>query len=177
MTAKTDLVRGKSIDLRPVDAGDAAFILKLRLDPALNAHLSATVPDLNAQVAWIGQCREDMGQFYFIVQGKDGTPLGTIRVYDLLPDSFCWGSWIIEPGAPRKTAIESALLIYEFGFYTLGYKQCHFDVRKNNVKVVDFHKRFGAKVVGETEQDFLFRFHLADYEATREQYSAFLPSR
>jgi RimJ/RimL family protein N-acetyltransferase len=175
MTAHSERITGKSIDLRRVRVEDAAFVLKLRMDPGLNAHLSTTPPDLQAQADWIARCRQDPGQFYFIVQSKDGEPQGTIRIYDLQPDSFCWGSWIIQPGAPRKAAIESALLIYEFGFYALGFKQCHFDVRKDNVKVIDFHKRFGAKVVGETEQDYLFKFHLADYEATREQYRAFLP--
>jgi RimJ/RimL family protein N-acetyltransferase len=175
MTPHPERIVGKSIDLRRVDVPDAAFILQLRLDPALNAHLSATPPDLQAQAAWIAKSRSDPAQFYFIVQDKQGAPQGTIRVYDLRSDSFCWGSWIIRSGAPRKAAIESALLIYEFGFYTLGFAHCHFDVRKDNARVVDFHKRFGARIVDETAQDYLFKFDRADYEATREQYRAFLP--
>ena len=57
-------------------------------------------------------------------------------------ESFCWGSWLIKEDAPKTTAIESSLQIYEFGFYSLG-----FDVRKGNDKVIAFHQRFGAKII------------------------------
>lgn len=166
---------GKSIDLRPAAEQDAAFILQLRLDPTLNAHLSATAPDLAPQVDWLRRCAADPDQYYFIIEDKQGQAQGTIRIYDLRPDSFCWGSWIVQPGAPRKAAIESALLVYEFGFYRLGFDRCHFDVRKQNTRVVDFHQRFGARIIGETADDFLFNILRSDYEATREQYRAFLP--
>lgn len=168
-------VPGKTIDLRPASGEDAAFVLKLRLDESLNTHLSATPPDLAQQAQWIRRSHADPGQHYFIVESKQGEPLGTVRLYDLQPESFCWGSWIINPSAPRKTAIESALLVYEFGFHRLGFPRCHFDVRQKNTKVVDFHLRFGARIVGETKQDFLFHFFRADYEAIRERYRAFLP--
>jgi RimJ/RimL family protein N-acetyltransferase len=168
-------ISGRSIDLRPADMTDAEFVLKLRLDPQLNTHLSATAPAIAPQREWIRRCKDDPAQCYFIIQDKQGQPVGTIRIYDLQPDSFCWGSWILQPGAPRKAAIESALLVYEFAFYRLGFTRCHFDVRKQNTRVLDFHQRFGAKIVGETADDFFFHFFKADYEATREKYRAFLP--
>jgi RimJ/RimL family protein N-acetyltransferase len=174
-TLPKERIGGRSIDLRPAEADDAEFVLKLRLDPALNTHLSATTPALEPQREWIRRARLDPAQYYFIIEDKQGQPVGTVRIYDLQPDSFCWGSWILQPGAPRKAAIESALLVYEFAFYRLGFARCHFDVRKQNTRVVDFHQRFGAKIVGETADDHLFHFFKADYEATREQYRAFLP--
>lgn len=170
-------IRGRSIDLRPAGEDDAAFILRLRLDPALNTHLSATAPELEPQRAWLRGCVADPHQYYFVIEDQQGEAWGTVRLYDLLPapDSFCWGSWIVRPGAPRKAAIESALLVYEFGFFRLGFGRSHFDVRKANTRVVDFHRRFGARTVGETEQDWLFHLDRADYEAVRLQYAAFLP--
>lgn len=175
MMQQKELINGKTINLRNVNVDDAAFILKLRLDPDLNLHLSQTDPELAKQVAWIEQYRQEGKQFYFIIEDKMNNPVGTVRIYDLQADSFCWGSWIVQPGAPQKTALESALLVYEFGFYALGYQKCHFDVRKENSRVVEFHKRFGASIVDETEQDYFFNFTLADYEIIRKRYHAFLP--
>lgn len=176
MITEKPLILGKSINLRNVGVDDAAFILSLRLDPRLNTHLSPTDANLDAQRAWIERYRAAPGQqFYFIIEDKAGKPCGTVRLYDLLPDSFCWGSWIVHPDAPRKAAIESALLVYEFGFYELRFPQSHFDVRKENTRVVDFHLRFGARIERESEQDCFFRFQRTDYERTREQYRSFLP--
>lgn len=175
MIDQKDFISGKTINMRNVRVDDAAFILELRLDPTLNKHLSKTTPDLASQQAWIERYHQEKGQFYFIIEDKSGRSVGTVRLYDLQPESFCWGSWIVKPDAPRKTAIESALLVYEFGFYELGFPNCHFDVRKENTRVVDFHKRFGAQIVRESEVDYFFNFPRAAYDASRPQFAAFLP--
>lgn len=176
MRTEKALIRGKTINLRNVGVDDAPFILSLRLDPRLNSHLSSTDPSLAAQRAWIERYRAEPGQqYYFIIEDHSGQPHGTVRVYDLQPQSFCWGSWIVHPQAPRKAAIESALLVYEFGFFELGFAQSHFDVRKQNTRVVDFHRRFGATIERESEQDYFFRFLRSDYERVRPQYLGFLP--
>jgi len=95
-------------------------------------------------------------------------------MYDFQDHSFCWGSWLIKDNAPKTTAIESALQIYEFAFYTLNFTQSHFDVRKGNDKVVAFHKRFGAKIIDETDIDYYFIFQQKDYEETRKKYQRYL---
>lgn len=169
------IARGKNVDLREVCAGDASFILLLRTDPKLNANLSPTPPDIQQQRAFIAHALQDPDTYYFLITAKDGQPLGTIRIYDLKPDSFCWGSWIISPQAPLTAAVESALLIYDFGFFCLHFHRAHFDVRKDNRRVIDFHLRFGAKITTEDEQNFYFEISLDDYLATRERYARFLP--
>jgi hypothetical protein len=55
-------------------------------------------------------------EYYFVIESKQHEDLGLVRVYDLQLNSFCWGSWLIKDGAPQTTAIQSALLVYEFGF-------------------------------------------------------------
>ncbi|WP_338143212.1 hypothetical protein [Vibrio owensii] len=62
----------------------------------------------------------------------------------------------------RYAAIESAFLVYQFGFEELGFEKCHFDVRKENSAVNRFHKKFGAKLVGETELDYLYEIYPKD---------------
>ena len=95
-------------------------------------------------------------------------------MYDFRDNSFCWGSWLIKDEAPKTTAIESVLQIYEFGFNKLGFQQSHFDVRKGNNKVIAFHKRFGAKIIDENDMNYFFEYQKKDYESIKEKYKRYV---
>lgn len=149
----------KTIRLRFINPSDAEFVLSLRLDNRYNQFLSTVTPDVDGQREWIKKYKLDESQkkqFYFIIERNDGTPCGTIRVYDLRNDSFCWGSWILNENKPRYAALESAFLIYEFGFNVLGFNKSHFDVMKGNEKVISFHKKMGAVEIGEDTDNYFF---------------------
>lgn len=167
-------IAGKHINLRDVDVSDAAFILSLRLDPQLSKHLSRTDNDLLKQEAWISKYRTLTNEYYFIIESKDGTPYGTIRIYDIRDNSFCWGSWIVMKETPHYVAMESALLIYEFGFKILHFDKSHFDVRKDNERVVSFHKRFGAEISGEDPLNYYFIMTRDAYATAKQKYAKFM---
>lgn len=169
---------GKNINLRLVDKDDAEFIVSVRSASHRTKHLSKIEASLNSQIKWIDEYkeRESLGtEYYFIIEGKQGNRYGLVRVYDFKQDSFCWGSWIIIEGSPAHVAIESALMIYEFGFYRLGFKRVHFDVQKGNDKVVAFHLRLGSVIVGDDEKQYFFNYDIADYEKIKPRYSRYLP--
>lgn len=167
--------RGKTIFFREVTENDAKFILKIRNDPLKSKHLSPTSSDLSKQKNFIRNYKKSMTDFYFIICDWKYNCLGTIRIYDIQKNSFCWGSWIITAEAPSYTAIESALLLYDFAFFALHYEKTHFDVRKDNKSVIKFHKRFGAKLTKEDKYNYYFSYGLDDYLKTREKYRKFLP--
>lgn len=151
------IIQGKNINLRLVKLEDAEFIVSLR--QGQKGKYLSKIGDVSTQKAWIldYKTRETRNkEFYYIIESKNEEKLGTIRIYDFRGESFCWGSWIVKDNAPILTAIESALCMYQYAFETLGFKQSHFDVRKENVKVVAFHKRFGAKIIKENELDYFF---------------------
>lgn len=154
-----ETLRAKTIQMRLVESSDAEFILKLRLDDRYNQFLSAVSPDVESQRAWISEYKKDEEsgvQYYFIIERVDGVPCGTVRIYDLQPESFSWGSWILNEDKTRYAALESAFLVYEFGFGKLGFRKSHFEVMKGNTRVVSFHKKMGAVEIGEDEQNFYF---------------------
>ena len=154
------ILTSKTIKIRLTEESDAEFILKLRLDQKYNQFLSEVIPDIQAQKDWIKKYKIDEAnkkQFYFIIERTDGTPCGTVRLYDLLHESFCWGSWILNENKTRYAALESAFLVYKFGFDTLGFEQSHFDVRKGNEKVISFHKKMGAEKTDEDELNEYFK--------------------
>lgn len=162
-------LESKNIRLRLVEESDAEFILSLRLDDRYNTFLSKVSPDLASQQAWIRKYKQDEAngsQFYFIIERLDGTKCGTVRVYDLREDSFCWGSWILNESKTRYSALESAFLVYRFGFEELGFKNSHFDVMKGNDGVIGFHKKMGAQVVSEDRDNFYFTIDKAAVDST-----------
>ena len=171
------IIYGKNINMRTVTTEDAEFIYNMRQNQNKTKYLSKVTGTVESQKEWIKnykQREEEKKEFYFLIELKDKEKLGLVRMYDFQDESFCWGSWLIKEDAPKTTAIESALQIYEFGFYSLGFEKSHFDVRKGNDKVISFHQRFGAKIVDEDELDYFFNFEKSDYEITKEKYKRYL---
>ena len=171
------LLLGKNINMKTVETKDAEFIYTMRKNQDKTKYLSKVTGSVESQKEWINNYKtreEEQQEFYFVIESKDEEKLGLVRMYDFKDNSFCWGSWLIKEDAPKTTAIESALQIYEFGFYGLGFEKSHFDVRKGNDKVIAFHQRFGAKIVDEDELDYFFNFEKSDYEITKEKYKRYL---
>lgn len=169
---------GKNIVLKTVNIEDAKFILEMRLNAKKNKFLSKVDSDLKKQENWIMEYKKkekENKEFYFLIKSKnDNENLGLIRIYDLTNTSFCWGSWLIRENAPKNTAIESALQIYEFGFNKLNFNNSHFDVRKGNNRVIEFHKRFGATIIKETDIDYFFNYTRQDYNSIKEKYKRYM---
>jgi len=156
-----------------VEEADAGFILKLRLDKRYNRFLSSVSESLEDQIRWIKKYKVDeaeRNQFYFIIERNDGVPCGTVRIYDLKPQSFCWGSWILNEDKTRYAALESAFLVYEFGFSELGFEKSHFDVMKENERVISFHKKMGAYQVAEDEENVYFEISKTSVAEAKERF-------
>lgn len=167
-------IEGNRLILRDVAVDDAAFILSLRLDPKKSAYLSAVPDDVQAQAAWIERYRAGTGQAYFIICAKDGTRLGTVRLYSAIGNSFSWGSWIVTDTAPANTAIESALMVYRYAL-GLGFTAAHFEVDRKNASVWAFHERFGAVRVRESETEYFYEIGMDAIRASMARYRRFLP--
>ena len=173
--------RGDSVQLRLATEADAAFLLELRLDPSRNRNISTTSAELNEQLRWMRSyaSREAAGlEAYFLVE-VHRQPHGCLRLYDYRPaeDSFCWGSWIIRPGAPASTAYQSAILAYDLAFGHLGFARSHFDVRQANGSVWKFHEKMGARLTGEDALNRFYGYELKDYRQTRGRLLKFTQQR
>ncbi|HEH9408225.1 TPA: GNAT family N-acetyltransferase [Aeromonas salmonicida] len=173
-------VKAKTINLRLINADDAEFILSLRMDDKLNKHLSQTSGSVAQQKEWINNYkkREQQGdEYYFIICRNDNNEaVGTVRLYDFLRDkkSFCWGSWILNENKTQYAAMESAFLVYQIAFETLGFERAHFDVRRENVKVIAFHQKMGAEVVAENDLDMFFEVEKQAVLDARNKLARFL---
>lgn len=144
--------------LRPVRTEDAAFIVALRTDPALNRFVHEVSPRIENQVAWLEQYFRRVGDYYFIVEKADSLdPQGTIGLYDTASESHCpeWGRWMLKRDS--MAALESAWLIHEIGFSKLRLPQLCSRTLAENKAVISFHDSFGASRVAVLEKYFTVR--------------------
>jgi len=151
---KAKSIIGKTLQLRDVTPEFAEFILGIRTNASKSKHLSATTGGLDEQIKWIKNYQKK-NEAYFVIF-FEGSPIGTVRIYDPIDNSFCWGSWILIDGAPYQAAMESALIVYSYALDHLNFSQSHFDVRKGNIKVKQFHERFGANVINEDDDNYYY---------------------
>lgn len=173
---KADRIEGHRLLLRDVVPADCAFIFDLRTSDSAAAHISATPPDRQSQIDYVAAYQRGSKVAYFIICETDGTPLGTVRLYDPQEESFAWGSWILRANAPRFAAIESALIVYHYALDHLGFSSAHFSVREENAKVWQFHERFGAKRYCSEAGQHHFRIGRAAILASLARYRRFLPN-
>jgi RimJ/RimL family protein N-acetyltransferase len=161
------MVSSKNIKLVLVEEKDAQDILDLRNNGKLNMYISTTDINVEKQKEWIREYkkREKNGEeYYFAIQKHDGDILGYVRVYDINEKnkSFTWGSWIMKEDKPVSSALETAILIYEFAFSNLNMEKSLFEVMKDNGKVISFHKKFGAKKISEDKE---FEYFILEKES------------
>lgn len=149
--------------IREVEITDAEFILSLRCDEKKAKYLHKTEYNLQKQQEYIKNCLAKDDEWYFIIENKNRKKIGTYRIYDLKKDSFCIGSWLMVDGCSPQEMMEGEYLVKMFAFKKTGFYKFHFDVRKENKKVIRYHKMMGAKQVGETELDYLFECTKEDY--------------
>jgi len=131
------IIYGKNINMRTVTIEDAEFIYAMRKNENRTKYLSKIAGTVESQKEWIKSYKkseQDKKEFYFVIESMDKEKLGLVRMYDFREasflgnsqSSFCWGSWLIKEDTPKTTAIESALQIYEFGFYGLKFEKISF---------------------------------------------------
>jgi RimJ/RimL family protein N-acetyltransferase len=134
-------LEGPAFRLRPVAEGDAAFIVALRSDPALNAWVNPTSPRVEDQLAWLARYFEREGDWYFVIERLDGTAEGLIGLYDQANGDAEWGRWLLKPGS--LAAVESVLLMYRTAFELIGLDAVHCRTLAANERVVSFHDSCG----------------------------------
>lgn len=178
--AHLEPIEGPNLTLRLIRPDDAEYVHSLRTDPAYNQHLSQVTGGVEDQRNWIiGYKGREAGrqELYYVIERKDGIRCGLVRLYEITPESFTWGSWILDHNKPFKAALESAVLIYTIGFEALNIPKAVFDVRRENVHTISFHQRFKATMTHETDLDVFFEYTKEQFFADKPQYLAMIEGR
>ena len=166
-------VEGPKLTLRLIKPKDAAYVHSLRSNPAYNTHLSTVTGTVDDQVKWIEdyKSREAQGQeFYYVIERKDGTRCGLVRLYDIQAESFTWGSWILDENKTRKAALESAVLSFGIGFNVMKRAVANVDVRLENKHAISFYERLGMTETHRTNGQVFFAYTRARFDTSRTHY-------
>lgn len=177
ITENVARVEGPNLILRLIRPEDADYVHALRTDPAYNRHLSEVRGTTEDQYRWIEayKAREaDLRELYYVIERKDGTRCGLVRLYDIDADSFTWGSWILDHNKTRKAALESAVLSFGVGFDQLGPPIANVDVRIGNERALAFYQRLRMTELQRDDQDIYFIYPRSQFEADRAGYMALL---
>lgn len=166
---------GRKTRLERVLESDAEYIFGLRTNEDKSRFLNATSGTVADQATYIRKALEDDNQGYYKIIVEDERRVGVVRIYDIVGDSFSWGSWIIQDDRPKYTALESAFLVYATGFDYSNFPKCHYEVRRENTKVCAFHERLGAVRTSETEQDIFYNFPKSAWDSIQNKYPGFIP--
>ena len=130
--------------LRPVKLEDAQFIIKVRLEDKERTRYIHPIPDdVSLEEQWINRYFQREGDYFFVVETKEGIPIGTSSVYNIHGDQ-AEGGRILLYGTPLQNA-EAAVLGYDFAFSVCGLKRMVLTVLEDNIHVRGFVKKFGAK--------------------------------
>jgi hypothetical protein len=157
---------------RLVEEEDYEFIFLLRSDERLGRHLSKTREDPDSQRIWIRdyKLRERSGdEFYFIsLDPVSGERLGVFRLYNFNDDSFGTGSWLYKPGLKNRPIIGN-ITGKEIGFDFLQYEKCRFDVRKENVTILAYHRLFNPIQIDEDDLNIYFELSKYNFDKTKKK--------
>ena len=168
-----DRVEGPNLTLRLIEPDDAAYVFGLRTDPSYNSHLSKVTGSVESQRQWIEdyKAREAaLRELYYVIERKDGTRCGVVRLYDIATASFTWGSWILDHNKTPKAALESAVLSFGIGFDGLERPQAYVDVRIGNEKAHELYVRFGMTEIRRDDRDIYFIYPRDRFVADRAGY-------
>jgi hypothetical protein len=165
------IIKKYGILLRTVKIKDAEFILSLRSNDKLGMFISPTENDIKKQRQWIKLYKKRekaQEELYFITVDSSGKKYGVNRIYNFDQNSFESGSWLFSPESPIGMSILSDLVGRDFGFEELGLSFCHFNVRKKNITVVNYHLKFNPIIVKEDEVNYYFRLDSENYKRQRD---------
>jgi RimJ/RimL family protein N-acetyltransferase len=164
-----ETINGQVVDLRSVNEDDAEFILSLRLDPHFNKYLNKVENDVDKQRQWIINQQQRENDYYFLVLEKNGNPIGTISLYNINNSQGEFGRWIVSGNSLQ--ALESVILIHDFGFNILNLELIYSLTVTQNIKVLNFHKNFGATVTDEKTTHPIGNFVLQKAFIKKDEYN------
>lgn len=150
MSAKSRVLQGIFVDLRPLAEGDAAITCNWRAaERARHLNQGAQTPE--DQARWIAS--RPQSEHNFIIQLKSGQPVGMLSLVDVdnrnsraETGRFLIGEEGVVKGQP--VAVEAMALLYDFAFNDLGLVRLYGTIAASNTLMIKWQKFLGMKQEG-----------------------------
>ena len=186
-------IEGKFVNFREVDISDAQFILELRINPKKDRYINKIENNLQKQIDYITRYKTLHNEWYYIVERKDGTPLGTNSIYPYPIFTEQWkdtkgyakddsqgmlspGRWVMSDEANVLESLESDYLIKKIFFTNFPYDFAAQIVHKDNTKVLNFHKSWGSVEIGfeDSINHIMLNFYKKDFLKNKSKFERML---
>lgn len=161
---------------RFVKEEDAPFILKLRTDELSSKYINSTENDVSKQINWIKEYKKrELGgnDYYFIYYHKD-KPIGVNRIYDICDNHATTGSWVCEKELYNGEPIATYMILRDIFFDILCINNEVLNIVKENHKVINFHKLFGAQFTHEDEFYYWYKLDKNSFETNKNKILRFI---
>lgn len=140
---------GFAYRMRPIEEGDAEFVLNLRLNTDLNQYLHKTSPHIEDQLEWMNVYFKRADDFYFVVEDFSGLPHGLTALYNFERDAKQaeWGRWVMRKDS--RAALDCTVMTYDLAFAQLELERVISRTEIDNTRVISFHTNVGSERFGE----------------------------
>lgn len=134
--------------LRPVSEDDSEFIVQLRNAPHVSGKMGVSAKTADQQNMWLQKYYDDKNDYYFIIEGKQGQPIGTNSVYsiDTINMTGETGRLAFISGYSGSALLCASIMLSDFCFYSLKLKSTYGNIVANNQAVISLNKRVGYQI-------------------------------
>ena len=143
------------VNYRPVSLQDAEFIVMLRNLPHAKKMIHGTSAEVEKQKEWIRDYLQRENEYYWIIESKDGKPVGTISLYhfDPINNQIESGRWVQLPGFSDSISLSGDVLFKDFAFNVLKVSRIVSDTACFNKQVIKYHKFLGERIFDRVKDD------------------------
>lgn len=160
-------IEGRCVQLRAATLEDAQFTYDIRQDKEKTRYIHPINGSVEQQKEWLEQQRKREGDYFFIIETREGMPIGTSSVYNIKGEEGETGR-ILLLGTPLQN-VEAHILGYDFAFYHCGLKKVWMTVHEKNIHTQGNLKKYGASEQFRKYDDEL-KCDLIYYSLTKEVY-------
>ena len=137
------LIKGKFVYLKKISLNDDRFIYNLRNKKNISNYLHSPPKSIYEQKKWISNNIRNIETLDFIIcRNKDKKKIGTIGFDKMNKYNAEWGRWISQGHIFEN--VESVIILLNYGFNSLKFKNIYSLTNKDNIKVINFHKNTKA---------------------------------
>lgn len=155
-------IKKYGMDVRLVNENDASFILDLRTDSKLGRYISETSLSLERQTKWLldYKLRELNGDEYYFIYSYKEEVVGVNRIYNInfKNKEAVGGSFVFKKGCLIELPILATLIQLDTAFNLLGIDRMLGDIRKDNKKVIKFHKLLKVNFMSEDDLNLYYEY-------------------
>lgn len=146
-------VNGNYVKLKNVVPSEevAEFIVRLRRDERKSKYIHETSNDIALQKKWIEEQNERSNDYYFLMINNNGEFVGTVSIYNINNKKAELGRWVSVGNALEN--MDSVYILHKWAFSELGLDTIYTRTLSENIKVVNFWKKFGAHMLSKENTD------------------------